>query len=152
MKIKTSELTDAALDWAVAKCEGYELRKVSGKGASQFDGYYIPLQHGGHSEVILNSPATRRELASCDGNPFFASQRYWSPSTNWAQGGPVIERKKITLSFNHDFQIWEANIVNKAGDDFFVGHGPTPLIAAMRCYVASELGDEIDIPDELQGA
>jgi hypothetical protein len=28
--------------------------------------------------------------------------------------------------------------------------GPTPLIAAMRCYVASKLGDEIDIPEELK--
>ena len=28
-------------------------------------------------------------------------------------------------------------------------HGPTPLIAAMRCYVASKLGDEVDVPDEL---
>ena len=27
--------------------------------------------------------------------------------------------------------------------------GPTPLIAAMRCYVASKLGDEIEIPTEL---
>jgi hypothetical protein len=26
---------------------------------------------------------------------------------------------------------------------------PTPLIAAMRCYVASKLGDEVDVPDEL---
>ncbi len=29
------------------------------------------------------------------------------------------------------------------------GMGPTPLIAAMRCYVASKLGDEVDIPEEL---
>jgi hypothetical protein len=27
--------------------------------------------------------------------------------------------------------------------------GPTPLIAAMRCYVASKLGDDINIPEEL---
>ena len=27
--------------------------------------------------------------------------------------------------------------------------GPTPLIAAMRCYVASKLGDDVDIPEEL---
>lgn len=27
--------------------------------------------------------------------------------------------------------------------------GPTPLIAAMRCFVASRLGDEIEIPEEL---
>ena len=28
-------------------------------------------------------------------------------------------------------------------------HGPTPLIAAMRCYVASKLGDEVEVPEEL---
>jgi hypothetical protein len=30
------------------------------------------------------------------------------------------------------------------------GHGPTPLIAAMRCYVQSKLGDEVEAPEELQ--
>ena len=30
-------------------------------------------------------------------------------------------------------------------------NGPTPLIAAMRCYVASKLGDEVEVPVELQG-
>jgi hypothetical protein len=29
--------------------------------------------------------------------------------------------------------------------------GPTPLIAAMRCYVASQLGDEVEVPEELKG-
>ena len=28
--------------------------------------------------------------------------------------------------------------------------GPTPLIAAMRCYVASKLGDEVEVPEELK--
>jgi hypothetical protein len=28
----------------------------------------------------------------------------------------------------------------------FNGYGITPLIAAMRCYVASKLGDEVEIP------
>ena len=27
--------------------------------------------------------------------------------------------------------------------------GPTPLIAAMRCYVTSKLGDEVEIPEAL---
>lgn len=31
----------------------------------------------------------------------------------------------------------------------FAGKAPPPLIAAMRCYVASKLGDEVDIPEEL---
>ena len=28
--------------------------------------------------------------------------------------------------------------------------GPTPLVAAMRCYVASRLGDEVEISEELR--
>jgi len=28
-------------------------------------------------------------------------------------------------------------------------YGPTPLIAAMRCFVASKLGEEVDVPQEL---
>jgi hypothetical protein len=28
--------------------------------------------------------------------------------------------------------------------------GDTPLIAAMRCFVTSKLGDEIEIPEELK--
>lgn len=27
--------------------------------------------------------------------------------------------------------------------------GPTPLIAAMRCYTKSKLGDEVEAPDTL---
>jgi len=34
-------------------------------------------------------------------------------------------------------------------DPIIHGKGPTPLIAAMRCYVASKLGDEVEIPQEL---
>ncbi|MNW06473.1 hypothetical protein D3C71_2028910 [compost metagenome] len=37
-----------------------------------------------------------------------------------------------------------------AGESFRCGgDGPTPLIAAMRCYVASRVGDEVDLPEEL---
>lgn len=28
-------------------------------------------------------------------------------------------------------------------------YGPTPLIAICHCYVASKLGDEVDVPEEL---
>ena len=105
--MKTNELIDAALDWAVAKCEGDELAAKN----IQFPMYakfYIKV----------------------------------SPSTNWAQGGPIIEREGLTLT--HQGTRWAA----QTDDDLFA-HGPTPLIAAMRCYVASKLGDEVEVPDEL---
>ena len=73
-------------------------------------------------------------------------------STNWAQGGPIIEREKIAVRFEPECHwlfappeaTWLANY-NGVGE----WYGPTPLIAAMRCYVASKLGDTIDVPEEL---
>jgi hypothetical protein len=28
--------------------------------------------------------------------------------------------------------------------------GPTQLVSAMRCYVGSKLGNEVDVPEELK--
>jgi hypothetical protein len=101
--MKTSELTGAALDWAVAKCAD------------------LPYPH------VYDEQGEIVEV---------------SPSTDWAQGGPIIEREGITLT--HQAFDWSA----QTDDDLFA-YGPTPLIAAMRCYVASKLGDDINIPEEL---
>lgn len=63
-------------------------------------------------------------------------------STDWSEGGPIIERERIHVYAGPQ---WTAGV--KPGQ--FV-YGPTPLIAAMRCFCCAELGDEIDIPEELQ--
>lgn len=65
-------------------------------------------------------------------------------STDWQFGGPIIEREWIELV--HDGNTWEA-IGRGFGEDAPEGFGPTPLIAAMRCYVASKLGNEVEVPD-----
>ena len=103
--MKTSELTGAALDWAVAKAEG------------QPDEWMLD-----HKRGYINSP-----------------------STDWAQGGPIIEREGIMLEQWKTTKHWQA--ANELVT--IVINGPTPLIAAMRCYVASKLGDEIELPKEL---
>jgi len=77
-----------------------------------------------------------------DGN----SVSHYSPSTYWAQGGLIIERESIS--------IWEFDDVTWKAEKPLVGvdcvyEAPTTLIAAMRCYVASKLGDEVEVPDEL---
>ena len=99
--MKTSELTGAALDWAVAKCEG-------------------ELEHWPDIEY----------------------------STDWAQGGPIIERERIFVRpKTTDWRCW---IYDGKGEGIkFDQNGSTPLIAAMRCYVASKLGDEVEIPQEI---
>jgi hypothetical protein len=68
------------------------------------------------------------------------------PSTDWSHGGPIIERGGISVI--HD-ECAEEHWVAQTDHDLY-GEGPTPLIAAMRCYVASKLGDDVEIPEELQ--
>jgi hypothetical protein len=60
---------------------------------------------------------------------------------DWAQGGPIIEREGISLNRVTD-ALWDATIMGEWTED-----GPTPLIAAMRCYAGSKLGNEIEVPD-----
>ena len=120
MKIKTSELTDRALDWAVVSIEC--ARPAPFKS--------IP--------AILNG--TVRIFRADIG----AHSMPVSPSTDWAQGGPIIEREEIELVPKG--MHWDAY----ADEDFHVPYsGPTPLIAAMRCYVASKLGDTVQVPADL---
>jgi hypothetical protein len=70
---------------------------------------------------------------------------YWY-STDWSQGGPIIERENIDLiSSTPSDPLWQAMQWRFAHG----AKGPTPLIAAMRCFVASRLGYEVDVPDEL---
>ena len=66
------------------------------------------------------------------------------PSTDWLLAGPIIEREMITVgpAKNEGFMAWAW----PKGNGFW---GDTPLIAAMRCYVASKLGDEVEVPAEL---
>ena len=99
--MKVSELTGAALDWAVAKCEQFV-------------------------------------------------EDEFEPSENWADGGPIIEREWLDVTpwpneSDEDLR-WQC----KQHDSIdCVAFGPTPLIAAMRCYVASKLGDEVEVPSDL---
>ncbi len=71
------------------------------------------------------------------------STRY---STNWSQGGPIIERWEIDLNIA-GIRTWRAKTISLGR--LYDATGQTPLIAAMRCYVASKLGDTVDIPKEL---
>lgn len=70
----------------------------------------------------------------------------WHPSTDWRDGGPIIERQQIKIE--HVGEYWDALIVAKTADVYYQA-GPTPLVAAMRAYVASKFGDELpNISDE----
>jgi hypothetical protein len=71
----------------------------------------------------------------------------YSPSTDWAQGGPIIEREGVTLV--NELHLIPASQGWRGQCGLVVLVGKTPLIAAMRCYVASKLGECVNIPAEL---
>lgn len=100
--MKTNELTGAALDWAVAKCEGTL-----------------------HDDGSVSD--------------------YFQPSVDWEQGGAIIESEIIGLDYDAA-EGWQARDFDTQQ---ITATGKTPLEAAMRCYVASKLGNEVEVPEEL---
>ena len=136
MKHKTSELSGALLDAAVAKALGmaYEidLRKLLG--------YSESMTH------FTDVPACKTEYG------------YFEPSTSWEQGGPIIERERIAIVCSrprfdtNDGRRWDAYFdgrytgpdgqVDCNGD---ISEGATPLVAAMRSFVTAKLGAETDL-------
>lgn len=73
----------------------------------------------------------------------------YRPDILWEHGGPIIEREGITVGpwATSPFMAHVGHSYGEVRSDRYVG--PTPLIAAMRCFVASKLGDEVDVPKEL---
>ena len=120
MKIKTQDMTPIALNWAVAKAHG--------ENPVIENGVVYSLKTIAHREYKL----------------------VWEPSINWGQGGPVIERERIEIFYirvdNDNEPEWGAGKYGTLVEQ----SGPTPLIAAMRCYVASKMGNEVDVPDEIK--
>lgn len=74
----------------------------------------------------------------------YKTNRY---STNWAQGGPIIEQEAITVSLGSPVVGLEWMACDRGSTH--IQHGPTYLIAAMRCYVASKMGETVEVPEEL---
>ena len=135
MKIKTSELKDRALGWAVATCEGYtNLRMLSYECNN-------PNCWDCQPELMMTDP---------DGDTVhFAYFATWP--ANWDLGGHIIEREKIELKYLgfDNPPCWGALKFSPSKYERQAAIGSTPLIAALRCYVASKLGDEVDVPEEL---
>lgn len=123
VEVQTSELIGPALDWAIAKIEGVKLSQSNWSYQLRISGG-VTTPHGGK----------------------------YSPSTNWSQGGPLIERYQIWLTgpFRHRQQ-WKASNGLASDWDYSKSEfeGPTPLIAAMRCFAAYKLGQAVMVPKEL---
>jgi len=147
--MKTSELTGAALDWAVAKVRDIQDDRIVLQGRVQFPGEKVPRQI---ARVFV------RWLAKEHASPqawAFCGQRY-EPSSDWVHGGPILdrERPRISPTMSGGFTA-SKKIVEMLDDGGFNtrwvhGTGPTILVAAMRCFVVSKHGEEIEIPAELK--
>ena len=125
MKVKTADLIGPALDWAVAVVEG------------------LTEEHAWTTIEIFKA--------------IRAGGGYWY-STDWSAAGPLIERdciglEKHRLEGQRQWAACDWHPVAVRGHTCLERskyvYGPTPLIAAMRCVVAANLGDEIEIPEEL---
>jgi len=77
----------------------------------------------------------------------FDDGEYFLPSTDWAQGGPIIEREAIQTTPDEYKGSWSAYMTNEG--EPYESTGTTALIAAMRCYIAAKLGDLVEIPQGL---
>ena len=119
MKVKVSEATTVQLDWLVAYASDLRIIQIK-KGV-----VYTPC------------------YPKIGGAPF-------RPTTDWAQGGPIIERM---IEDGYIIQKGEfgtgVKVMRFRGGDIECQFGHTPLIAAMRCFCRSNLGDEVDVPEEL---
>jgi hypothetical protein len=124
MKHKVSELEGDLLDAAVAMAEGYEV-------------------------VLANEAAYGVRFAARGGSrgrPYFVIDHY---STVWNDGGPIIDREQIGVWSERYDDSWMAAFNVEVGPNWNAEHqsfGPTPLIAAMRAFVTSRYGEEVELP------
>lgn len=131
MRVKVSELSGIGLDWAVAQATRVEVAMRYGRE--------LAVVHDRHGIKLIES-----------------IRSIYSPSTNWAQGGPLIERFDITIIRIDGFsqvgplyQVMQSFSGLHLGGDRMMPVAPTRLIAACRAIVAAKLGDEIDLPEGL---
>ena len=114
MKIKTKDLTGAALDWAVAKCEG------------------------AHPQISYPD----KRLFGAIGDTF-------DYSTDWAQGGPLLNQHKISRTIDHS-GLWIAYAGYNLNDEQrHMQCDRSELVAGLRCLVALNLGEVVDVPEEM---
>jgi len=131
-RVKVAESTNLQLDWMVLSCEVQNPSLK--KSHARMDGTVSYI-------VEWDSPH------ESGGWEYLSNLDY---TTNWSQMGPIIEREGITAS--KEDGNWNAyfrdNLFEEDGSEHW-SVGQTPLIAAARCYVASKLGDEVEVPEEL---
>jgi hypothetical protein len=126
--MKTCELQGAELDYWVGRALGDRLVRIV---------------------RVLGDPVREDRCESRFGEQWDWS--YFAPSRAWMDGGPIIERERIGVTYGAMAGVWYAL---RLADGILTAQpsikGPTPLIAAMRAFVASKFGDTV--PDEQEPA
>lgn len=119
MKHRVSELEGGLLDALVASAEGMAAR----------------VNENGDCVLTVGFPEGEVEF---------------EPSTNWTEGGPIIERKRISIvAPGGQLKEWQAHAkytMPSPPERLATQYGPMPLVAAMRAYVASKFGEEVELP------
>ena len=124
MNYKTSDLTGAMLDAAVAKAEGL---------AFEIAPYRVSGDYG--ITFVRDTPVC------------VANAGHFEPSSDWRQGGPIIEREGIELwKWNgSDGTYWCSHVGGRRVGENRESIGETPLVAAMRAFVFSRHGYMVDL-------
>ena len=124
--MKTSNLSGNALCYAVCMIEMPHL----------VWGETIGIHHASNQIVVPELP----------------EPQCYSPFSDWDMCGSIIEREKIEITRGNPLYFPQGNESGDYYEPLWIAgkqQGQTALIAAMRCYVANKLGDEVDIPEEL---
>jgi len=114
--------------------------------------------------AVLTGPALTYAIAKCEDIECeagdFAAGEYGpglKPESHWSQGGTIIKRERIELIRCNDLYFPKGNEKGDYYEPYIMArigsikaYGPTEFIAAMRCYVESKIGDEVEIPEELK--
>ena len=126
--MKVAELEGPRLDYWVGKAAGLQVRL----------------------ECYMNNPPRPIECWLVDGG-----MTPYRPSSDWAVGGLIIERVGIDLDvarYQSDIDktphSWVARVevATDDGESFksWYAEAKTPLLAAMRAYVMSKFGEEVE--------
>lgn len=129
IEVKTAELIGPALDWAVAKANGFAVQvRPYAEFCNASTGHKVKARY-------------HRVWYEFDGD-----LEEYSPSADWSQGGPLIDKHNVEILRAGDCVMAKLyGLTNAAGD------GKTPLIAACRAIVAAKLGDAVSVPEDLVG-
>jgi hypothetical protein len=148
--MRVSELEGALLDCWVAKVEGWKAYKEKRGGYElcvvQFPGDREPWTCYRDHEA-MKAKYTEIPLTEAVKIGFYGTGVY-KFSEDWGVGGPIIEREKIVWT-------WVNTLDDKSSPTrMAVPCGAwdlkhkSPLVAAMRSFVASKYGETVPCPDK----